>query len=383
MPVEPYTSPHPVEASKASSRKAAAVAIAAGAALVSLNLAFTAAAFALDTDPAAAPSANSTTPASTDQFALDQVHRLDLTPTVYTVAISRPAPHIKLVPAADGISSVALTAYQRAATSEATGKDTCRIPWELVASIGFIESDHGQIGGDHLDAHGQEASPIEGLPLDGSNGVALILDSNGGFARAEGPMQFIPSTWATWHADGNGDGREDPQNMFDATAAAANYLCASNRDLAKRANQPAAIASYNNSPIYVKNVMNVEHVYALGRSADTVKLIPMPTTCPSGKAKPKHARKTPAAAPTSAPPPQSPTICATPKKKHRKVAKAKAVATIAARRSSTPTPTHRATPTPTRTPTKPPVTTTPSPQPTPTPTPTATSTPTVGATPTP
>lgn len=354
------------------------VATAAGAVLLSLDLAFAAVAAALDTGTPTPPPADPTARAIRNQFAPDPIGRLDATPAVYTVPTSRPAPHIRLLPAADGISSVALTAYRRAATGERTASQSCRIPWELIASIGYIESDDGKIGGDHLDAHGQEASPVEGVPLDG-NGVALILDNHGGYARAEGPMQFLPTTWASWRSDGNGDGREDPQNMFDATAGAARYLCSGNADLSQNANQPAAITLYNDSPIYVKNVMNVEHAYELGRSAATVKLIPMPATCPSGKAKPKHARKTPTAAPTSAPPSQSPTICAGPKKKHHRKAKARTEVVIAARRSTTPTPTPAPSPSPSPTPTQTSVTVSPTPQPSTAPT----STPTTGGTPTP
>lgn len=46
-------------------------------------------------------------------------------------------------------------------------------------------------------------------------------------------MQFIPSTWSNggpdgtgWGADGNGDGKKDPHNVFDAALAAGGYLCA-------------------------------------------------------------------------------------------------------------------------------------------------------------
>lgn len=354
-----------------------AVATAAGAVLLSLNLAFAAVAAALDTDTPTAPPANPTAPALENQFAPDPIGRLNATPVVYIVPTSRPAPHIRLAPSADGISSVALTAYLRAATGERSASPSCRIPWELIASIGYIESDDGQIGGDHLDAQGQEASPVEGVPLDG-NGVALIPDNHGGYARAEGPMQFLPTTWASWRSDGNGDGREDPQNMFDATAGAARYLCSGNADLSQNVNQPAVITLYNDSPIYVKNVMNVEHAYELGRSAATVKLIPMPATCPSSKAKPKHIRKTPTAAPTTAPPSQSPTICARPKKKHHRKAKVTTEIVIAARRSTTPTRAPAPSPSPSPTPTQTPVAVIPTPSPStpPTSTPTASGTPT-------
>ena len=33
-------------------------------------------------------------------------------------------------------------------------------------------------------------------------------------------MQFIPSTWSRYAADGNGDGVADPQNLYDAAHAA-------------------------------------------------------------------------------------------------------------------------------------------------------------------
>lgn len=283
------------------------------------------------------------------------------TPVVFTVAASRPVPAVRLLPSADGISAVALTAYRRAAASQAS----CAIPWQLVAAIGYIESDDGQIGGNALDAQGNETSPVEGIPLDGSGGVARILDGKGKPVRAEGPLQFIPSTWALWGADGNGDGVQDPQNIFDASTAAARYLCSSGGKLAAAANQPAAIRLYNDSPIYVKNVMNVERAYVAGLSAATVTLIPMPT-CPGGKAKPGQ--------------PATPGCPAAPKKKakHAKHAKHKtahpAVTVVATRRSpapvapkpsSSPQPTATRTPTPTPTPVSTPV----PPASTPTPTP--------------
>ena len=49
-----------------------------------------------------------------------------------------------------------------------------------------------------LDPNGDESKPILGIALDGSTGVALVADSDGGkydgdptLDRAVGPMQFI------------------------------------------------------------------------------------------------------------------------------------------------------------------------------------------------
>lgn len=41
------------------------------------------------------------------------------------------------------------------------------------------------------------------------------------YARALGPMQFLPGTWSRYAADGDGDGKADVQNVFDASLAAA------------------------------------------------------------------------------------------------------------------------------------------------------------------
>lgn len=48
--------------------------------------------------------------------------------------------------------------------------------------------------------------------------------NNGGGAGAQGPFQFIASTWAAGGVDGNGDGKKDPNDLTDAAFAAAKGL---------------------------------------------------------------------------------------------------------------------------------------------------------------
>lgn len=43
-------------------------------------------------------------------------------------------------------------------------------------------------------------------------------------SRAAGPFQFIPSSWAAYATDGDGDGKSDVNNMYDAAAAAARLI---------------------------------------------------------------------------------------------------------------------------------------------------------------
>ncbi|MDT4919882.1 MAG: hypothetical protein QOI15_784 [Pseudonocardiales bacterium] len=182
--------------------------------------------------------------------------------------------------ASDGIPITALTAYQSAAVREANRNPACGLTWPLLAGIGRVESDHGRFAGAVLHSDGLSTPPVIGIPLDG-NGTALILDTDNGavdgdpvFDRAVGPMQFIPSTWAGWGVDANGDGVNDPFNVFDAAAAAADYLCAAGRDLSTTRGQVAAILSYNWSWDYVTMVMGLERVYASGAVGITVPVLP-------------------------------------------------------------------------------------------------------------
>ncbi|HKA04729.1 MAG TPA: lytic transglycosylase domain-containing protein, partial [Acidimicrobiales bacterium] len=71
-----------------------------------------------------------------------------------------------------------------------------------------------------------------------------------------GPMQFIPTTWHAWGADGNGDGKADPGNIFDATLAAGRYLCHAAGPLTLRTRDGVirAILSYNPNLEYLRVV---------------------------------------------------------------------------------------------------------------------------------
>ena len=46
-------------------------------------------------------------------------------------------------------------------------------------------------------------------------------------AGAQGLMQFMPATWASYGVDGDGDGRADIHSDADSIFSAANYLTAS------------------------------------------------------------------------------------------------------------------------------------------------------------
>jgi hypothetical protein len=94
------------------------------------------------------------------------------------------------------------------------------IPWAVLAAINEIETDYGR-------------------------------DLSVSSAGAEGWMQFLPSSWAQYGVDANGDGYRDPYNPADAIFAAARYL----RAAGGAQNIKAAVFSYNHSQAYVSSVM--------------------------------------------------------------------------------------------------------------------------------
>ncbi len=172
---------------------------------------------------------------------------------------------------ASGIPAVALAAYQRAATIINQADPTCHMPWQLVAAIGRVESDHGRTGGNVLTNKGIAKPGIYGPVLNGTHGTALIRDTDAGqydhdtkFDRAVGPMQFIPSTWAIVGVDADNDGQRNPQDIYDASLASAVYLCSGPDNLSTDAGQRASVFRYNHSQTYVAMVLAIMHAYMNG-----------------------------------------------------------------------------------------------------------------------
>ena len=195
-------------------------------------------------------------------------------------AVLRGAPVIDAL-GQSGIPDVALRAYHGAADRLAVDDPSCGLRWTLLAAIGRVESNHGRFGGTRLRADGFGTMPIRGIPLDGRPNVALIRDTDGGtldgdttFDRAVGPMQFIPATWRSVGADADGDGRSDPNSIFDAALGAGRYLCAGDADLRDPAQQARAVFRYNHADEYVQVVLRLAQQYEGG-------VVPLPTTPPA------------------------------------------------------------------------------------------------------
>ena len=156
--------------------------------------------------------------------------------------------------------------------ADAAGRYCTGLPWEVLAGIGWVESRHG--GGDFDPASGQMHRRILGPPLDGRPGWIALPDpsSHDGWAHAEGPMQFLPSTWRRWAtlAPGRAPGSSaTPHNIWDAIHGAARMLCGGRPHLA---DLRRAVYGYNRDWDYVEKVL---------ARADRYRILSTPTTLPT------------------------------------------------------------------------------------------------------
>jgi hypothetical protein len=102
----------------------------------------------------------------------------------------------------------------------------------ILAAINKVESDYGR-------------STLPGVQ-EGSN-----------FAGAEGPMQFLQSSWEAYGVDGNGDGVKNPYDETDAVFAAAHLL---HVDGAPQ-DWYSAVFDYNHADWYVQKVLRIARSY--------------------------------------------------------------------------------------------------------------------------
>lgn len=105
-----------------------------------------------------------------------------------------------------------------------------RIDWPVLAAVGATETAHG-------------------------------TNNTTSSAGAQGPMQFMPGTWAAYGVDGDGDGDKDVWSAPDAIFGAANYLRASGAPDDWR----SALFAYNHADWYVEAVLKKAREYGYGR----------------------------------------------------------------------------------------------------------------------
>jgi peptidoglycan hydrolase CwlO-like protein len=161
-------------------------------------------------------------------------------------ALAQLSAHARSLGAAER-AAARLRAYSEAASASATARvatahaapipadfrrlyigaaKTCRgLSWTVLAAIGQIESGHGR-------------------------------NAATSYAGAQGPMQFMPATFASYAVDGDGDGDRDIMDPADSIFTAAHYLCANGAGHGA-AGLHNAIWHYNHAEWYVALVLKI------------------------------------------------------------------------------------------------------------------------------
>jgi membrane-bound lytic murein transglycosylase B len=126
------------------------------------------------------------------------------------------------------IPAAALSAYRKAEKMMATADPGCGLSWNLLAGIGRLESTRATT----------EPSAVQAVS-----------------ARTPAPKKMPSATWLRFAADGDGDGRSDAQNPFDATLATAKHLCSTGMNFRNQAQALTALMRYNDSMPFARNVL--------------------------------------------------------------------------------------------------------------------------------
>ena len=169
----------------------------------------------------------------------------------------------------EDVPDEATAAYQRAETVIGAARPKCHLEWPVLAAVGRVESDHGQVDGGTLGTGGKVSPARFGAPLNGKHGRQKVRDTDAGamdgqrrWDRTMGPLNFLPSTWNVVGVDSDGDGRRDPQDIDDAALAAAVVLCGRGLDLATPANLATALKHFNRAGGYARAVIGIADDYA-------------------------------------------------------------------------------------------------------------------------
>jgi cell wall-associated NlpC family hydrolase len=111
------------------------------------------------------------------------------------------------------------------------------LPWAVLAGIGKVESDQGR-------------------------STAPGVHSGANFAGAEGPMQFLPATFARYAVNADPSRPLTPYDPADAIYTAARMLCANGARGGSTAGIEQAVFAYNHADWYVSSVLSWAGQYA-------------------------------------------------------------------------------------------------------------------------
>lgn len=174
-------------------------------------------------------------PAITEQVRLDPCSAIDPSSATTTAHLSTsPTTGFSLPkwgsPRHQSLHSAAQTIPATVKALYGAAANRYKIPWQLLAGIGMAETRHGR-------------------------------NNTTSSAGAQGLMQFMPGTFASYGVDGNGDGKKQIHNDADSIFSAAHYLVAYG---VKKGTSGVikALWAYNRSISYRNDVLYYAWAYA-------------------------------------------------------------------------------------------------------------------------
>ena len=105
-------------------------------------------------------------------------------------------------------------------------------------------------------AYGVDPKILKAIHLTETGGAGSTDMTNHSGSGAQGPMQFLPSTFRSHGVDGNGDGRADINNVSDAIYTAAAYLRACGYP-----NLQKSLWGYNPSQSYYNKIVRLANSF--------------------------------------------------------------------------------------------------------------------------
>jgi len=166
------------------------------------------------------------------------------------------------LPTTDEKAKTQLTSYQKSLADEKARieAEKARVAQEALSSVQESAQRETVSTSGGFDSLYVEAEKIYGVPRQILAAVHYVETGQRGdttvasYAGAQGPMQFMPSTFSAYAQDGDGDGLALINDVHDAIYTAAQYLAANG---ASSGNVSAALYRYNHSSSYVEHVLSI------------------------------------------------------------------------------------------------------------------------------
>lgn len=152
-------------------------------------------------------------------------------------------------------------AYQRAANVANETREGCGIPAALLAGVASVSSAHGEARLGRVALNGDATVKFR-QPLSPTDTDQGTVDGDSQRDFLVGPLALHPFVWGLQPVDGNGDGQQSVDNVYDAASAAGRFFCQGNFDFKTAAGLRAALYEYQKDAVWGERVWATSYRYS-------------------------------------------------------------------------------------------------------------------------